>query len=1123
MKLTCPSEDRLRDFLEGSVNDAEADQISDHVDDCPVCNSVILKLESDQDHAIQKLRDGLQLESLLEEPELSYLRNTVASSLADSVNAIAQEENKHSGKRLRDYRLVRKIGEGGMGTVYQAVHVHLGKSVALKILPTDKLRSKHAVERFRQEMRAVGKLNHPNVVSASDAGAVDGQHFLVMELVEGADLARIIHDRGTLNVADACGIVRQAAIGLQHAHDIGLVHRDVKPSNLMLAIDGSVKLLDLGLAGLNTTDFEPTANVVITGRLTSVGQVMGTLDYMAPEQIISSTQVDGRADVYALGVTLFQLLTKRTPCGDRSADTPERIEAVLKQPPLEIAKIRSDVPQGLCALVMRMLAKEPENRPQSANDVAEELSRFALDADLVALAESCKTSLDMPSADIEITDDALFVVSHLHTENEVTPEHQSQSRRAWPRHMPAVGLAMIALIFGILLSVFTFRAKDGTVKVELPDGVDPNAVRIGLEQDGETVKIVDSAGDWEVRLVEGQYDVRLLQGADQFLVEKQTLVVESQQTAKVKVTWIPLPDPVAIFTSGKFEEGAKAAEALVDHSPDNGWNHAQAAMMWGSVPLIGGSPNENRENFEKHRRWLAKRWAETGEGANTIPRICCLRPDPPADLETMLGAVTEESAQHPREWRYPHSRMMLLYRLGRYQEALEAFADCRRISPTNRMHIAVDHAWSTMILYRLGRVEEGRKDHGKSMQLYHALRPSGQRELPEMWFDFVELGIIMCELAMDFEQSPVAPSSQQAPIPIVRSIPTTECPNEFQLVKWKAISDTIMDAKLAPNGNRAIFAFEGRPGTYEVWDLDSMGMSRLVANKAHIVRHSVGHPMRSIAIHPSKRIAALGRWHGVVQIVEFENNDVLESREITIGNSPKANSVAFTDDGRHLLIGYQSSLLVVWDWQQDRIVAEDLFPWPVWQVRPSESQEEVLVRGQIWKWRTGETKVLVDDQVLEGQWSTDGKSVLLPADQHLRVIDVQSGELTRVYTFEHPVKRFVCLDGGTRVITGHMDGAIRLLDLPSGESVLLGQLHANHKVDYLVTDREQNLLLAATGKRIDRTIAKDHQIAIWRLGKHLIEKPLTELVEASSRTAQWNAHIKEQMERELQTGKSGRL
>ena len=267
-----------------------------------------------------------------------------------------------------------------MGTVYQAVHVHLAKHVALKILPSDKLRSKQSVSRFRQEMRAVGKVNHPNVVSASDAGTIDGHHFLVMELVQGADLARIIHDRGPLKVADACEIVRQ---------DNGLFHRDVKPSNIMLAIDGSVKLLDLGLAGLNNTELEATANVVVTDRLTSVGQIMGTLDYMAPEQITASPQVDGKADVYALGATLFQLLTGRTPCGDRSEGTPQRIEAVLQKPPLDIAALRGDVPEELCSLLLKMLAKKPEDRPQAAVDVAEELERFTSDASPMMCHLSC--------------------------------------------------------------------------------------------------------------------------------------------------------------------------------------------------------------------------------------------------------------------------------------------------------------------------------------------------------------------------------------------------------------------------------------------------------------------------------------------------------------------------------------------------------------------------------------------------------------------------------------------------------------------------------------------------------------------------------------------------------------
>ena len=182
------------------------------------------------------------------------------------------------------------------------------------------------------KIKAVGRLSHENIVRATDAGHYDGYHFLVMEFIDGADVGAMIKRLGRLSLADACEVIRQTAVALEYTHENGLVHRDVKPSNIMLALDGSVKLLDLGLAGLNNTELESTANVVVTDRLTAVGQIMGTLGYMAPEQIAASPEVDSRADVYALGATLFQLLTGRTPCGDRSEGTPQRIEAVLKKP-----------------------------------------------------------------------------------------------------------------------------------------------------------------------------------------------------------------------------------------------------------------------------------------------------------------------------------------------------------------------------------------------------------------------------------------------------------------------------------------------------------------------------------------------------------------------------------------------------------------------------------------------------------------------------------------------------------------------------------------------------------------------------------------------------------------------
>jgi serine/threonine protein kinase len=222
---------------------------------------------------------------------------------------------------LGQYQLLEKLGEGGMGAVYKALHTKLEKVVALKVLkvlPANRLQNPNAISRFEREMRAVGKLNHVNIVAAHDAGEIDDKHYLVMELVDGIDLSELMRRVGPLNSADACELIRQAAVGLQHAHGRGMVHRDIKPSNLMLARteDGEplVKVLDMGLALL---DDQQTA---ARRELTTTGQMMGTLDYMAPEQGSDSHVVDIRADIYSLGATLFKLLCGKSPfSGEKSS------------------------------------------------------------------------------------------------------------------------------------------------------------------------------------------------------------------------------------------------------------------------------------------------------------------------------------------------------------------------------------------------------------------------------------------------------------------------------------------------------------------------------------------------------------------------------------------------------------------------------------------------------------------------------------------------------------------------------------------------------------------------------------------------------------------------------------
>lgn len=269
---------------------------------------------------------------------------------------------------IRNYRLIEKLGEGGMGTVYRAVHVRLEKTVALKIMKADRSGNPQAVSRFEREMKAIGRLEHPHIVRALDAGEEQGVYFLVMEYVAGIDLDQFVRSQGPLPVAETCEIVRQAALGLAHAHEHNLVHRDVKPSNLMLSPEGQVKVLDLGLAQFQ---------LLSTGglELTLDGQMIGTLLYMSPEQRAGGKNVDHRSDVFSLGVTLYCLLAGGLPL-ERGQDA-----AMLP----EIGQVRSDIPSELAALLPQLLAASPEDRLGSMAQLAERLKPLAAERPLTAL------------------------------------------------------------------------------------------------------------------------------------------------------------------------------------------------------------------------------------------------------------------------------------------------------------------------------------------------------------------------------------------------------------------------------------------------------------------------------------------------------------------------------------------------------------------------------------------------------------------------------------------------------------------------------------------------------------------------------------------------------------------
>jgi len=276
-------------------------------------------------------------------------------------------QGRYKSFYLGKYKLLNHIGTGGMGAVYLAEHTVMRHRVAIKLLPNHLASHTSYLERFHQEARASASLNHPNMVRAYDVDHEENIHYLVMEYVDGVDLQAIVSRNGPLDPRTAADYIRQAAEGLAYAHRSGLIHRDIKPANLLVDKQGVVKILDMGLARFTDES---------QGSLTQAydQKMIGTVDYLAPEQAIDSHHVDSRVDIYSLGCTMYFLLTGDAPFPQGTI--PQRLMQHQTADPTEISTFRSDVPEALVAICKRMMAKKAVDRYQSAEDVAEALADF---------------------------------------------------------------------------------------------------------------------------------------------------------------------------------------------------------------------------------------------------------------------------------------------------------------------------------------------------------------------------------------------------------------------------------------------------------------------------------------------------------------------------------------------------------------------------------------------------------------------------------------------------------------------------------------------------------------------------------------------------------------------------
>ena len=476
MTVTHPEPTLLAAFSLGKLSDLEAESIEEHLGQCDSCCERIEELAAADSFASLVRACDPNLESpTVTNPSTvpaGFARN--AGDIQEQTRRLAESLANHPRYAVRDL-----VGIGGMGAVYRASHRLMDRDVAVKVIRPEILTRPGAVERFHREVQTAAKLAHPNIVTAYDAEQVEGRHLLVMEFVEGRNLADEVKERGPLDAREACDYVRQAALGLQHAYEQGMVHRDIKPHNLMLTPTGQVKILDFGLASLIADEvaadvYHGDESSATAACLTEANAVIGTPDYMAPEQVTDAHAADIRSDLYGLGCTFYFLLTGRAPFAD--ASIMEKIQAYRERHPLPVDQLRGNLPAEVASIVMKMMAKQPHDRYQTPAEVA------------VALAPYIKTSAAV-----------------------LEPQLGASPSGSWFRNRTGMLLvAVLPILFAVAAALIYVETNKGTIVIETDD----SDVQVIVQQDGERVAILDKKSSQQVSLDTGTYTVRLGAGAD---------------------------------------------------------------------------------------------------------------------------------------------------------------------------------------------------------------------------------------------------------------------------------------------------------------------------------------------------------------------------------------------------------------------------------------------------------------------------------------------------------------------------------------------------------------------------------------------------------------------------------
>lgn len=588
----CPAPEVLRQHISGWLSESESEEIERHLSGCSACEAAALQFEPGHDTLMQSLQatvgqqgqndvttavdGGSAAEQLPVDTEGSPMpvaeKSVKSSPIEAPIEAAidrarrlldvplqAESERSHRDwnppqRELGVYELVKPLGRGGMGAVYLARHRQLGKQVAIKLLPVMSAEDSDVRTRFDREIRVVGRLNHPSIVAATDAGEIEGTQFLVMEYVPGLDLSRLARLMGRLPVADACELIRQASLGLSCAHAEGVVHRDIKPSNLMLDDQGRIRILDFGLAQWTVWD-EASVD------LTTVGQLMGTLDYMAPEQAEAVGSVDYRADLYALGATLFRLLCGRAPLAAAPNQSPlEKLRLLANHQPPKLSTLCPEAPEELVKLVASLLSRRPSDRPASAAHVAEQLAPFAEGSKLVDLLQQAK---EKATTSPELLKKSAFpdhppFLSSAPASLAPLPTSSGGGRSKIVRRLLLAASLPILIIAGILIKLETSK---GQLVIES----DVDNVSVKLLKDGKPVDGIEvSHGTTSTRLNADNYEITIDGPSDGLVIDNDKFTLKNGETVVARIQRVEREDPNArsVVRDGSASIGENGVQVI---------------------------------------------------------------------------------------------------------------------------------------------------------------------------------------------------------------------------------------------------------------------------------------------------------------------------------------------------------------------------------------------------------------------------------------------------------------------------------------------------------------------------------------------------------------------------------